>query len=131
MSRDIEYIANVQAYVTLNGTDEFSIQGGFPTNPDEVVIRQITYGHSAGASEMLLIHSNINHGLIGAIGGINGFMSNPGTRIQTRNPLSNVLTFKLMSATFPPMPAGAAVDLDQICISMDFIKYKQPHGVQS
>ena len=57
MSREIDYIQNVTAYATLDKTDEFSIQGGFPTNPDEVVIRQITYGHSAGAGEMLLIHS--------------------------------------------------------------------------
>ena len=123
MSRDMEYIQNVTAFATLNSTDEFSIQGGFPTNPDEVVIRQITYGHTAGNNEMILIHSNLNNGIIGVIGGINGFMSNPGTRIQTRNPITNVLTFKLMSAVTPPTPIGAAVDLDQICISMDFIKY--------
>ena len=121
----IDYIQNLTAYATLDGTDEFSIQGGFPTNPDEVVIRQITYGHSAGANEMLLIHSNLTNGIIACIGGINGFTSNPGTRIQTRNPVSNVLTFKLMSATTPATPAGNAVDLDQICISMDFIRYKK------
>ena len=124
MSRDIDYIVNVQAYATLVGTDEFTLQGGFPTNPDEVVIRQITYGHSVPNGEMILIHSNLNNGIIGAIGGINGFTSNPGTRILTRNPITNVLTFKLMTTFNPPMPAGAAVDLDQICISMDFIKYK-------
>ena len=120
----IDYIQNVQAHATLGNTDEFTIHGGFPTNPDEVVIRQITYGHSAGANELILIYSNLSNSIIGAIGGINGFTSNPGTRIQTRNPLSNVLTFKLMSATTPPEPIGAAVHLDQICISMDFIKYK-------
>ena len=124
MSRDIDYIVNVQAFATLGGTDEFTLQGGFPTNPDEVVIRQITYGHSVPNGEMILIHSNLNNGIIGVIGGINGFMSNPGTRIQTRNPITNVLTFRLMTAVTPPTPAGAAVDLDQICISMDFIKYK-------
>ena len=124
MSRDIEYIQNVIAYVTLNNTDQFSIQGGFPTNPDELVIRQITYGHSVQHGEMILIHSNLTNGVIGVIGGINGFTSNPGTRIQTRNPVSNILTFTLMSATTPATPAGAAVDMDQICISMDFIKYK-------
>ena len=124
MSRDIEYIQNVTAVATLNQTDEFSIQGGFPTNPDEVVIRQITYGHSVPNGEMILIHSNLSNGIIGAIGGINGFTSNPGTRILTRNPITNVLTFRLMTAVTPPTPAGAAVDLDQICISMDFIKYK-------
>ena len=130
MSRDIEYVQNVIAYATLNQTDQFSIQGGFPTNPDEVVIRQITYGHSVPNGEMILIHCNLTNGIIGAIGGINGFTSNPGTRIHTRNPISNVLTFKFMTAATPPTPAGAAVDLDQICISMDFIKYRQPHEVQ-
>ena len=124
MSREIDYIQNVVAYATLSNTDEFSIQGGFPTNPDEVVIRQITYGHSVQYGEMILTQSNLTNGVIGVIGGINGFTSNPGTRIQTRNPVSNILTFKFMSATTPPTPAGAAVDLDQICISMDFIKYK-------
>lgn len=126
MSRDIDYIVNVQAYVSLGGTDEFSIQGGFPINPDEVVIRQITYAPSAvGTPNMVLIHSNISNGITGAICRINGFTSNPGTRIQTRNPLSNVLTFRLMTPTTPPAPAGNMVDMDSICISMDFIKYKQ------
>ena len=124
MSRDIDYIVNVQAFATLGGTDEFTLRGGFPTDPDEVVIRQITYGHSVPNGEMILIYSNLSNGIIGAIGGINGFTSNPGTRILTRNPITNVLTFKLMTAVTPPTPAGAAVDLDQICISMDFIKYK-------
>ena len=64
MSRDIEYIQNVIAYATLDKTDQFSIQGGFPTNPDEVVIRQITYGHSVAAGEMILIHSNLTNGII-------------------------------------------------------------------
>jgi len=104
MSRDIDYIVNVQAFATLGGTDEFTLQGGFPTNPDEVVIRQITYGHSVPNGEMILIHSNLSNGIIGAIGGINGFTSNPGTRIQTRNPITSVLTFKLMTTFNPPVP---------------------------
>ena len=123
----IDYIQNVTAFATFGqGATKFSIQGGFPTNPDEVVIRQITYGHTAGAGEMLLIHSNLTNGIIACIGGINGFTSNPGTRIQTRNPISNVLTFTIMDATTPSTPVDpAVVDLDQICIAMDFIRYKK------
>ena len=131
MSRDVEYIANVTAFAIFNDQGEFSIQGGFPTNPDEVVIRQVTYDSADPDKVLYLIQSNINNGIIGCIGNTNGFASNPGTRIQTRNPLSNVLTFKMMLGTSPPMPAGAAVEFDQISICMDFIKYKQPHGVQS
>ena len=124
MSRDVDYIVNVQAFAILDETGGFSIQGGFPTNPDEVVIRQITYATGVPASFLFLVQSSLNNGIIGCVGGNNGFTSNPGTRIQTRNPLSNVLTFKLMTPTTPPSPAGDDVDLNQICISMDFIKYK-------
>jgi len=124
MSRDIDYIVNVTAFAILDVQGEFSIQGGFPTNPDEVVIRQVTYDSDDATKVLYLIHSNINNGIIGCIGNTNGFASNPGTRIQTRNPLSNVLTFKMMLGTTPSVPANSAVDLDQITICMDFIKYK-------
>jgi len=124
MSRDVNYIQNVTAFAILDDKGEFSIQGGFPTNPDEVVIRQITYDSADAEKVLYLIHSNINNGVIGCVGNTNGFASNPGTRIQTRNPLSNVLTFKMLLGTVPPVPAGAAVELDQITICMDFIKWK-------
>lgn len=125
MSRDIEYIQNVTAFATLDSTGGFSIQGGFPTNPDEVVIRQVTYDSAVADKVLYLIQSNINNGIIGCISNTNGFASNPGTRIQTRNPLSNVLTFTLMLGNKPVIPAGSAVELDQITICMDFIKYRK------
>jgi len=121
MSRDVEYIQNVTAFAFLDQRGEFSMQGGFPTNPDEVVIRQVTYDSADAAKVLYLIHSNINNSIIGCIGNTNGFASNPGTRIQTKNPLPNVLTFKIMLGL---VPAGVAVEFDQITICMDFIKYK-------
>ena len=125
MSRDIEYIQNVIAYATIDDTGKFSIQGGFPTNPDEVVIRQITYDSDDAQKVLYLIHSNLSNGIIACVGNINGFVSNPGTRIQTRNPVSNVLTFELFLANKPLIPIADGAELDQICISMDFIKWKK------
>ena len=122
MSREIDYIANVTAFTMLGPTGEFSIQGGFPLNPDEIVIRQITYDSADPQKVLYMISSNLTNGVIGCIGNTNGFVSNPGTRIQTRNPIPNVLTFTVLLGS---APAGAAVELDQISIAMDFIRYKK------
>jgi len=123
MSRDIDYIQNVTAFGIFDAKGEFSIQGGFPTNPDEVVIRSITYSPGVGSPySMLLVQSNLAP-VIGVVGS-GAFNSNPGTRIQTRNPLPNVLTFKMMKPTTPPVPAAADTKFHEICIAMDFIKYK-------
>ena len=126
MSRDIEYVQNLTAYAILDNTGEFSIQGGFPTNPDEVVIRSVTYSHGAGAAKgMVLIHSNLANQVIANAIGSAQFSSQPGTRIHIRNPISNVLTFKVMAPFTPMIPALADVEFHEICISMDFIKWKK------
>ena len=62
----IASIINVNAYAVLDATGTFSVINGFPINPDEVVIRSITYNPSAGAKVLLLIQSNI--GIPGIIG---------------------------------------------------------------
>ena len=123
MSREIDYITNVTAFAELTSDGDFSIQGGFPTNPDEVVIRQITYHGDDAAKMLYLLHSNIGNQFIGCVSNTSGFVTNPVTRIQTRNPLPNVLTFKLFLATSPVLNASPTPG-DQICICMDFIKYK-------
>ena len=126
MSRDIEYIQNLTAYAILDNTGEFSIQGGFPTNPDEVIIRSVTYSHGAGAAKaMVLIHCNLANQVIASAIASAQFSSQPGTRIQTRNPISNVLTFKIMAPFTPMVQAFADAEYHEICISMDFIKYRQ------
>jgi len=124
MSRDVEYIQNFTAFGIFDDTGEFSIQGGFPTNPDEVVIRSISYSQGQGIGySMMLVQSNLSPLL--CVVGSGQFCSNPGTRIQTRNPLPNILTLKMMKPTTPPEPTDAGdVELHEICISMDFIKYK-------
>jgi len=123
MSRDIEYMANVTAFAELTQDGKFSIQGGFPTNPDEVMIRQITYESDDAAKLLYLVHSNIGNQYIGCIANTSGFVTNPHTRIQTRNPLPNVLTFKLFLVSTPAMDASPTPG-DVITIHMDFIKYK-------
>ena len=129
MSRDVEYIQNFTAFGIFDKTGEFSIQGGFPINPDEVVIRSVAYSPGLGAAySMLLVQSNLSPLL--CVVGSGEFCSNPGTRIQTRNPLPNILTFKMMKPTTPIVPALDDVEMHEICISMDFIKYKQQTGVQ-
>ena len=126
MSRDIEYVQNLTAYAIMDNTGEFSIQGGFPTNPDEVVIRSVTYSYGAGSAKgLVLIHSNLANQVIANAIGSAQFSSCPSTRIHIRNPISNVLTFKVMAPFTPMIPALADVELHEICISMDFIKYRQ------
>jgi len=125
MSRDVEYIQNFTAFAILDSTGEFSVQGGFPTNPDEVVIRQITYTYGFGTGcGMVLIHSNLSNQIIASAIGSDQFSSNPGTRIQTRNPIPSMLTFRVEFPTIPPLPAVNDVDKHEIMIHMDFIKWK-------
>ena len=124
MSRDIEYIQNVMAFAELTSEGEFSIQGGFPTNPDEIVIRQITYESDDAVKLLYLVYSNINNQYIGCICNMPGFVTNPGTRIQIRNPIPNVLTFKLFDTTNPVLNASPTPG-DLISIHMDFIRYKK------
>lgn len=126
MSRDIEYIANVTAFGIFDAEGQFSIQGGFPTNPDEVVIRSVTYSPGLGTPHTMgLVHSNLTHQIIACVLTSGQFTSSPGTRIQTRNPIPNVLTFTMMAPSTPPTPAKSDVDMHEICINMDFIKWKR------
>ena len=67
MSREIDYIANVTAFADLSASGEFSIQGGFPISPDEIVIRQLTYESDDAAKLLYLVHSNISNQYIGCI----------------------------------------------------------------
>ena len=119
----IASIINVSAYAILDATGTFSVINGFPINPDEVIIRSITYNPSAGAKVLLLIQSNIGiPGIIGSCVTNVAFLTDPGTRIKMFNPLPSILQFSLVTAALAPYISGAG---DQICISMDFITYKK------
>ena len=122
----IAAIINVNAYAVLDATGTFSVINGFPINPDEVVIRSITYNSSSATKSLLLIQSNIGiPGILGSVVNNPGFLTDPGTRIKIYNPLPSVLQFGLYVAALAPIPVGAATLGDQICISMDFITYKK------
>ena len=118
----MSFITNVTAAAIINATGAWTIQGGFPTVVDEVVIRQITYASPGVSIELYLVHSNIGQQIIGTVANTPGFNTTPGTRIILRNPLPNVLSFQLMHPDSPPIPVITASG-DAISISMDFIRY--------
>lgn len=121
MSREIESITNVVAYGALDATGEFFYTSAFQ-QPDEIVIRQITYSSVEATRSMFLVDSNF--GIIGSVVNDESFVSHPQTRIQIRSPISGPLRFILRDAVRPGPPSGSGVDLDMISIHMDFIKYR-------
>lgn len=121
MSREIESITNVVSYAILVN-DKWTYTGNFPPSPDEIVIRQITYSSEKADPRILLVNSSV--GLLGSIVAVPSYVSNPGTRIKVRNPISNPLEFWLSIPTQGSMMPAANVDDDYIAIHMDFIKYR-------
>jgi hypothetical protein len=118
-----EIINNVTVHAVVDKQGKWRYQGNVPP-ADEVIIRQITYGSPSDTISVYLIHSNINNGIIGSAIKNYGFVSNPGTRIQLRNPLPNYLEFQLLAPTYPTgSPVAPDVADDMVTISMDFIKY--------
>jgi hypothetical protein len=128
MSAKKKYVSNVCTFTTVNNavnnSGSWTLQGGYPLQPDEIIIRQITY-NSNGASKdnlLFLISSNLSNSIIGSVCNISGFTSNPGT-IITPGPLPQVITFQLQTPTSVPTPISPDT-LDMIAIHMDFINYR-------
>ena len=103
-------------------TGKFVYNGAVPT-ADEVVVRQINYSGTDGAAVIGIyaVHSNLNDGVIGLCSNLEGYVSNPQTRIQLRNCPTN-LEFQLFQTTMdnPRKPAGVAGEF--IGLSLDFIQ---------
>ena len=120
----IEYIQTVVTYCSLTTSGRWTLAGGFPTNPDECVIRQITYSSADAARQMYLVQSSLTNGLIGSVVNMASFVSNPDTHIKFTGPIQPQITFQLLIPVTPSFPAVPLAG-DTICISMDFIKYRR------
>lgn len=112
-------ITNVLTYAVLTATGEWTMQGSFMPCPDEIVVRQITFSSAAPTNSLLVVQSNL--GMLGSVVTTN-FASNPGTRIQMRNPIAGPLTFKLFVPTQTSLTPATINVGDSISIAMDFIK---------
>lgn len=123
MNKEIDWIHHVTTFAIL--TDGEWTLSSFPPNPDEIVVRSINYTTTGVDAELLLISTDQLR-IIGSLITVSNFSSSPGTRIQVRNPLSQ-LTFTLLTPTAPPQGASGLVTItgDTIAISLDFIKYRK------
>ena len=121
--RDIDSIVNVSAYAVLETNGEWTYGGSYMTCPDEIVVRQVTYMSVAPKNELWVIKSNL--GLLGSVVPTAGFQSNPGTRIQVREPLSGPLTFKLFVPTLNSLTPAITTALDMVSVELDFIRYRR------
>ena len=117
----IQCVTNVTTYATLPVEGTWSLQGGFPTDVDEILIRQITYTSTDLGRLTYLIRSDISHQIVGTVFNSETFVSCPGTIIRPRGPLQNNINFWVEQF----IPTGIVTVGDQISISMDFIKYKK------
>ena len=121
-----KYVTNVCTCTLLDASGSWTLNGGYPLQPDEIVVRQITFNGSGPSknTELMLITSNISSGVtLGSICNIPGFTSNPGTVITPTGPLPQVITFQLMYPIIGSSPASPDV-ADLICVHMDFINYR-------
>ncbi len=128
MTAQRKYVTNVSTCTVLSGTTlgAWTLNGGYPLQPDEIVIRQITYNGSGASkdTELMLISSNIvSNSILGSVCNSPGFTSNPGTVITPTSPLPPIITFQLLYPTTGPSPATPDVG-DLISIHMDFINYR-------
>lgn len=120
MNREIEYIMSVTTSAVLDATGAWIHSGGLPQNPDEVVIRQITFSGIGSNYEAYLLDSSL--GVLGSVACTLGFVVCPQTRIQLRNPLSQSITFQLRQVDLTNAPLW---DGDHITVVLDFIKYRK------
>lgn len=119
MNKEIEYVTNVTTSASLDATGQWTL-GQLPF-ADEVVIRQITYSSSNAIKPIFSIWSNLgNNGILASVCACPGFTSNPGTRIQLRNPPQAQTTFQMMLGTAIATSSSG----DFVAINMDFIKYR-------
>ena len=120
----IQSVTNVMSYAILPATGTWTLQGGFPQQVDEIIIRQLSYNSADAVKSIYLIGSSINNQMLGAVANLGGFSACPGTVIRLNSPLSNVITFQLYFPGTPAFPA-AVTPGDMVSISMDFISYKK------
>ena len=141
---DIEYIHNVTSATTVLlsiPSWSTSIQGMPNQNPDECVIRSITFNNMVDDEDkfVYMIWSNLTNGFIGSVLGGTVTSVTPGTRIRLNGAVPNELSFKLFvpaerpSNPSQPQPLPVVVDYEVTCaisINMDSIKYKNvpPHA---
>jgi len=134
---DIEYIHNVVTSVHLDGSAapvwEQAVVGMPDMNPDECVIRSITFNNAAVAdTSVLMIWSNMKNDFIGSIASGAITTSAPGTRIRLHAPVPSRLLFRVYvpdANGAPPVHVDVTMKGDFV-IHMDFIKYKRvaPHA---
>ena len=118
-----EYIKIVTASGIIDNTGTISVQGGFPTSPDEIVIKQITYDSVSIFPQVFMIQSSVDNQIVGAVRNVTGFHAEPIVRMQPRTPLPAILTFTILTTAGAPALANASLDF--LCIVMEFIKYKK------
>ena len=117
----MSHVTNITTYATLPSTGVWSLQGGFPSDVDEIHIRQITYSSADGARLTYLVRWDLNNQIVGTVFNSPTFVSCPGTMIRPTGPLQNNINFWVDQF----VSTGAVTAGDQISISMDFIKYKK------
>lgn len=131
---DIEYIHNVCTGAVFNGVApqwQFRLNGMPDYNPDECVIRSITYNNFEVLYEhdVFSIWCSLRNDMIGSISGGAINTTCPGTRIRLNSPVPNYLEFKFYrqaSSTSPnPFELYNVQVNSSIVIHMDFIKYKR------
>ena len=123
MNREIEYISSITTTAILDATGSWTMTGA-PQQPNECVVRQITYaGVSVAPFNMYVIQSEIHNGIIGTVCASDSFTSSPQTRIRLYNPLPGTIRFQLLRLTSNGLiPVATATDM--ISINLDFIKYR-------
>jgi hypothetical protein len=130
----IQYIKNVTAYASFNaslGQWTQQIQSLPADNPDECIIRSITYLGPANSVKTYLIWSSLNNDYIGSANVDAISTQAPGARIMLNNPVGNSVTFQLHQIVPSAVPGAsitqAATDVaadGSIVIHMEFVKYK-------
>lgn len=126
---EIQYIKNVTAQAAiLNVIPEWDhhITGMPDLNPDECVVRSISFNGSIVDTNAYLVWSNLQNDFIGSFcgGSINSI--SPQITLRLNNPVPNSLHFKLYTPSapgLPPYPAPAMIG--DLIIHLDFIKYKR------
>lgn len=125
---DIQYIHNVVSNTVLTTNDlpiwSTEITGMPDSNPDEAVIRSITFNaESSNDVNTYMIWCNMKNGFIGTICGTT--TSTPQTRIRLNSLVPNSLQFQLFAPMSNGSPVIAAALTGDLVIHMDFIKYKK------
>jgi hypothetical protein len=124
----IQYIKNVTAIASFSdapGTFSHTVNNMPTPNPDEIIIRAITWSGAVNDRLLYLVWCNLNNGYIGSFSGENVGGNQLNITIHVNSMVPNVIDFKLYS----PLPGGGVDLVDNIvtgdiAIHMDFIKYR-------